>query len=546
MNQKIAISELLESAGSINDDDLLLLSKKISGNNFKSTKLAGSVFKEIVNGLISGKSSDFHRVAFPDWDDSKKVEITTNPWTVSGNGWVAISYKNTGNTDNVGIKINNILVAGFFRGENTWQDIQPAVIPVCDGDEIIFDTEYSGEITSLLEMYFYPIKLVTEHGIIGNGGSGGVIDGTAYTLSNNLTYRLNENVIFAQADTAYELYTVENDCALYVECMEGQTLAGGTADIGCKYWLDQAKTKPIYKHTDSAYGGSQGNGGAQGSLIPLKAGSKIYGSSLRYVGNSHPRSFKFIEYKLTSLNPQIAMPDYSVTPDDISTQVKSTDGCTITKNGWISVLYTAPDSAFDIEINGNTICNISTGFSIDMSLIPVSKNDIIKAVLRPGSSDVYATFNFYPAKAVVQTNDDSEEIKIIAYSESNGYWWKVYSNGYCEQGGTVNESSLTTTDTGSNGVDGNRTYNSVIPLPIEFKRVLSYTACDNGSLRLVYGLDPQINSTTNNYDKLSWYHQSISNYSLTCGVRFTIQGKLRGSTLDAIKNGTYTFFPANT
>lgn len=87
------------------------------------------------------------QVAFPDWDESKKVDIQ-NGNTIPDNGWITYS-QSTGYSN---ILVNGIVVAGSGNGGNNVND--KGVVPVSRGDIITVDGSHANN-TSIT---FYPFK----------------------------------------------------------------------------------------------------------------------------------------------------------------------------------------------------------------------------------------------------------------------------------------------------------------------------------------------------------------------------------------------------
>ena len=196
---------------------------------------------------------------------------------------------------------------------------------------------------------------------IGDSGSGSVIDGTVLheeTITNN---------IIVSTGTKYNLYTVKNDCLLYIKNISG---------LIHHYYILGNEIQ--YKSANDV----------ASLLVPVKANTVI---QIDESINASTYPFTFIEYKLNSLNPQLAFPDW-----DESKSKTINNGDTITENGWI-IIERGDSSWGKCSINGITVFDtlgVTTNANNGCATVPVSRGDVITF----SGGNTAPTVTFYPAK----------------------------------------------------------------------------------------------------------------------------------------------------
>ena len=192
-------------------------------------------------------------------------------------------------------------------------------------------------------------------------GSGSVIDGTVLheeTITNN---------IIVSTGTKYNLYTVKNDCLLYIKNISG---------LIHHYYILGNEIQ--YKSANDV----------ASLLVPVKANTVI---QIDESINASTYPFTFIEYKLNSLNPQLAFPDW-----DESKSKTINNGDTITENGWI-IIERGDSSWGKCSINGITVFDtlgVTTNANNGCATVPVSRGDVITF----SGGNTAPTVTFYPAK----------------------------------------------------------------------------------------------------------------------------------------------------
>ena len=192
-------------------------------------------------------------------------------------------------------------------------------------------------------------------------GSGSVIDGTVLheeTITNN---------IIVSTGTKYNLYTVKNDCLLYIKNISG---------LIHHYYILGNEIQ--YKSANDVVS----------LLVPVKANTVI---QIDESINASTYPFTFIEYKLNSLNPQLAFPDW-----DESKSKTINNGDTITENGWI-IIERGDSSWGKCSINGITVFDtlgVTTNANNGCATVPVSRGDVITF----SGGNTAPTVTFYPAK----------------------------------------------------------------------------------------------------------------------------------------------------
>ena len=192
-------------------------------------------------------------------------------------------------------------------------------------------------------------------------GSGSVIDGTVLheeTITNN---------IIVSTGTKCNLYTVKNDCLLYIKNISG---------LIHHYYILGNEIQ--YKSANDVLS----------LLVPVKANTVI---QIDESINASTYPFTFIEYKLNSLNPQLAFPDW-----DESKSKTINNGDTITENGWI-IIERGGSSWGKCSINGITVFDtlgVTTNANNGCATVPVSRGDVITF----SGGNTAPTVTFYPAK----------------------------------------------------------------------------------------------------------------------------------------------------
>ena len=275
----------------------------------------------------------------------------------------------------------------------------------------------------------------------GGGVGGGVIDGTLLQEVTTWTGQI--------IPTPQKIYTVKHDCALGI--MEELAYVN-VWDVS--YYLDAECTLPIFRHPDNGTVATE----TWGTLVPLKSGCEIY---VREEGSAvtPTRTIKFYEYALNSLAPQIAMPDYNST----DAQTIDTTQFTAPENGWICCNPTW--FLVNIYINNvlvsRAMAQVAGGnFSWSGTIVPISKGDVATFSSADG-------LTFIPCKTVQQSNPPVY-ITSTQYYEDTGYWYRLYSDGFCEQGGPQ-------------GVPvGGGGSGALVTLPIPYKNTL-YTVVTGGA-----------------------------------------------------------------
>ena len=209
----------------------------------------------------------------------------------------------------------------------------------------------------------YDIKMppIGDSGSGSGSGSGSVIDGTVLheeTITNN---------IIVSTGTKYNLYTVKNDCLLYIKNISG---------LIHHYYILGNEIQ--YKSANDV----------ASLLVPVKANTVI---QIDESINASTYPFTFIEYKLNSLNPQLAFPDW-----DESKSKTINNGDTITENGWI-IIERGDSSWGKCSINGITVFDtlgVTTNANNGCATVPVSRGDVITF----SGGNTAPTVTFYPAK----------------------------------------------------------------------------------------------------------------------------------------------------
>lgn len=279
-----------------------------------------------------------------------------------------------------------------------------------------------GKLKSETDANFYLYFCAAEY-VSSSGGStgGGVIDGTLLEREENQDY----SGIWAGylSTTATLVYTVRHDCGLaIIEARADQYRNTG-------YYLDKDCKQPIWKHAESWSSDPE----SWGTIVPLKAGCTIYA---RLEDNqSYPKTIYFYEYALYSIAPQIAMPDYN------SQEVQEISSATFdaTEDGWI--LCNPNVFLVNIYVNGvlasRAQAQVAGGnFSWSGTIVPVSAGDKVTFSSVDG-------LKFIPCKTVQQSAPPAY-ITRYGRDASTGFWYRVYSDGFCEQGGTMTASGTVT------------------------------------------------------------------------------------------------------
>lgn len=408
------------------------------------------------------------QAAFPDWDNNKCIDLLDSNhknqvhvsslddsgYTIDQNGYILYwDAQPTINLDNQGgytsnLYINNIIVGNSGRAitldETTHivdSNQQPTIIPVSKGDVIKLYGTLRQDITGWSETdgrtycTFYPAKAIEQNGsqtIVG--GSGGVIDGTILYDSGTLNKSSLNNYT--------KIYTVQNDCLLYI-CVQSNS-----DDKTVTLSLDQSGSSQL-----AVFGETQTDHTSHGSrTIPIKKGKEIYAAS--------PQSFniRFIEYKLVSTAPQIALPDYDAVPLYEVIGSTTAGSWTATDNGFVTI-KSENTTAAAAQINGKYI--FRCGSPANESVIATSSNAYISKgdILTWGPQDGGRTvLNIIVYKLKCQPQPDCVSYviesgkfnsltgQIDSTPSNNNAWYRLYSDGWCEQGG-IKTGVETTTDT---------------------------------------------------------------------------------------------------
>ena len=341
-----------------------------------------------------------------------------NTAVVKGNGK---TLGLTNGTDSGGLSAYQGMYIGDSLGNSTSTTI-PSAKSVLGKLGVVEDADKSGLVADLssntvpTNFYLYFATGRTNADEVNPGG-GGVIDGT-------LLKEMTEVSVAANA-TSFS-YTVENDCLLYLETT-GMDIEGWGSDD--KDYLDIYVNESKCGRLVDLYYSVTANVDYQCCSIPVKKGSSIVikgdGTHACFASAT---TVNFYEYALVSIAPQIAMPDYSATPTTV------TNGWSATENGWIRIHID------DVHATSNDECYInnvlvfdtlisSVYYSTNLTIIPVSVGDTVNF----GGS---ITVDFYPCKTIQQSTPPVY-CNGSGHSEATGYWWRTYSDGFCEQGGTL-------------------------------------------------------------------------------------------------------------
>jgi hypothetical protein len=151
-------------------------------------------------------------------------------------------------------------------------------------------------------------------------------------------------------------------------------------------------------------------------------------------------SITFTEFKLNSLNPQLAFPNW----DDNKKESITENDWIANKDGWI--LFESINS-YDttIMINGITVGRLGqydlVGYGTE--IIPITVGD--KLTYSGDTNNIIGTnftLTFYPVKSVSQSDCASYVIESGRFNSSDGTthsnnsendsWYREYSDGWCE------------------------------------------------------------------------------------------------------------------
>lgn len=281
----------------------------------------------------------------------------------------------------------------------------------------------SGTLKSETDANFYLYFCAAEYvSSSGGGGSGGVIDGTLLCDAT-----IKEVTI---TPTVQKVYTVQNDCALFI--LDGIVDGHDNQAYTTCYYLDEECTLPVFSHSESYTTYAED----YGSLVPLKKGCDIYVKQVHGGGVTYQTQIAFYEYALTSIAPQIAMPDYSAEPETITDS-----NFEAPSNGWV---FCAPNPTmwsecviYDNHSHPLLQVRYTAGYGADIcgGILPVSKGDILVFSFARGDMSTLKPL-FYPCKTVQQSTPPAY-ITRYGRDASTGYWYRIYSDGFCEQGGTA-------------------------------------------------------------------------------------------------------------
>lgn len=270
---------------------------------------------------------------------------------------------------------------------------------------------------------------------IGSGGEsgsimpavGGVIDGEMWKPATVNTVTLTTAI--------QEVYTVENDSAVYIAAF------CPADDKAVYFYLDQAGNKPIVAFDETGINSVSFNG----ATVFIKKGCKIYA---KLSNRSLSCTLTFIEYKIHSLAPQIAMPDYKATPVDVKAAIDaSTDKKWVaTENGWLNAVVAAKtgDGEKCVKVEGVFVANVSAmagGVNSESNIVPISKGDVV-------THTSAERILFYPCKSVQQSHPTDCVSYVVetgrfssvdgtthSTASENDSWYRLHSDGWCEMGG---------------------------------------------------------------------------------------------------------------
>jgi len=271
---------------------------------------------------------------------------------------------------------------------------------------------------SMTVIYLICYKVIGTY--IGGGYGGGVIDGTLLKPTTTTTSRSYTT------NTTTPIYSVANDCLLYVVINSGID----SNYPGIEVLVNNSPCGVFDLYNDAGMGLS----------IPVKKGSVI---SIRTTTRPYTGTFTLYEYKLNSLAPQIAMPDYSATPTTV------TDGWTAPENGWLITKGETPQGTqfgyatvkigtVEVWSAGWTGAYGYTTRDVQATIVPISKGQIVTI----NTSYIIVYCNFYPCKSVPQPDCASYVIETGKFSSVDGTkhttasendsWYRLYSDGWCE------------------------------------------------------------------------------------------------------------------
>lgn len=343
----------------------------------------------------------------------------------------------SGNDDYLFVKVNGnkVSILGDTMNDTTsLQDAVSSTIPVKKGSIVtiegslggnLFQSTNNNSLVQFIEYKLHPLDSTHTECL----GSGGVIDGTVlYEHEYNWQEEQIDGIPGSGKPFSDWKYEVKNDCLLYVSINHYID----------KYFIND---KEIFNYSVSENGTI---------LVPVKKGSILsnnYSSAIEY-----SYKLKVIEFKLNSLNPQVAFPDWTnnkaVNIKDLidsnidKKYVINNDGFLVVKSSY----YTSKLFINNIEVF-SSVFDIGIHAESNTCSIPVSIGDIITYTLT--ETDVTQEefdIKFYPAKSVnqeVPSNCASYVIESGRFNSSTGTtdsendsWYRLYSDGWCEQGGT--------------------------------------------------------------------------------------------------------------
>jgi len=455
-----------------------------SGNNLVSdfnTDYNKKVRMRLLLHVSDRRSETSHMYAStPDWDTSKKIDIYHNG-IVPADGWIVCmvdDFSQMGNSIVGRVLVNGVEVYSWSWEQDSGDNNTVWVpVPVSKGDVVTYKTKLytdtvwtdgditrpAGSTTGRVTTIFYPAKHTQlEVPDFNVPGSAGVIDGTIWKKADGTPEITPVN----GASVSKIEYNVHNDCLLAIQITSGAVTGFNGIDV----YVNSSVVGRLVSVTDS-------NAPDCSSMrIPVARGSVIKlvnnaGGGLLTTGSNYGSGeITFTEFKLRATNVVAAMPDYGSSDTrswlDISSST-SAGSEAAPADGFLLMLYGGVLGDFLVKINELTVLNTSSNQSVgdpDHSvLLPVSKGDIVKWGAIDASNGGFFQLTFIPAKMHEVRTTSASAIEVIAMSSRSvaPSWWKVYSNGWCEQGGLGTENvdiflSIPFTDT-NYGVTGSYT-----------------------------------------------------------------------------------------
>lgn len=322
------------------------------------------------------------------WKDPTSVPITVtglqmHTYVVEHDCYLGINVFDTNQTADTTISayVNNKLMWQIGEAEAAGQGVDDLChcIPVKAGSQVMVKlsvaTRYTNPSIIFSEYKFKPVS--ESGGSIGTGG--GVIDGSVYTTE----------TIDVDTKVTEISYIVQNDCLLAILPVSGDWSQATNKHISVQVnGNDVARFGDIWPDSHDASKTSHAIPVQRSSVVKIV---KSDGKNIMDVAGS----VKFIEYKLQSLAPQIAMPNYDVT------SMAVTNGWTATQNGWIVCRTGTNNGTAYVYVNGIEVvglqANSGGAYFQNKDIVPISEGD---KVTYNGNTSVY----FFPCKPVPQSN----------------------------------------------------------------------------------------------------------------------------------------------